>query len=104
MSPRSFGAQFAPILDSRIAAAKPGQCDEINLLIFIERIDEAADFGRYRISSMVLEDGYHEVIRRIRRIPRVCHRILDIEFTGLDDEKAHFVGRDRKAWGVVWHR
>ena len=79
-----FGAQFGPVLDCAVAAAEPGERDEV---------DRASSCPRWRRGFPEPPDRpcgpperQHGVIGGVGRIARIGDHILNVEFMRLGDE------------------
>ncbi len=60
-----FGAQLVPVVERSIAAAKPGERHQVDLLVDRHRVHDGGDFLNDRIILVVLEHRNHPVIGRV---------------------------------------
>ena len=63
---RRLAAKIVPFLDAAVAAAEPHQRDEIDLLVFGKRVDEAGDLALDRVVGAILQHVDHIVIGGVR--------------------------------------
>ena len=89
-------AQFVPVSDGSVAAAKPRQCDEVDLLILRQRADETGELSHDRIIGVIFEHRNHRIIRRVGAGIRIGHDVLGVELVRLNDDETQLFRRDHQ--------
>ena len=86
--------QIVPFFDGAVAAPETHQRDQIDLLLFGQRVDEAGDLARHRIAAIVLQHIDHVVVGGVRPGIRIGVGLLDVEFAGFHDQITNVFGRN----------
>jgi hypothetical protein len=98
-----FGAQLIPFTQAAVAAAEPGQCDQIDLLILAHGGNEVRQLLIDSIVAAILQHAQVAVISRIGTVVRYSRYVLDVELARLEDHKADFLLRDRQGGNRFCH-
>jgi hypothetical protein len=82
----------APLLDGEIAAAQPGQRQQLLELVVVLVEEKAPQLLEGRVIRVVLEDAVHHVL--VRGIVELIGRDLDIELARLGDHETDLLQAD----------